>query len=94
MVSPDGKHAEATGGEYDIVVKNPLDSSALVEVGIGHGTTASVSAAQASRHLLLSNPKAGGPGRLAHTGANLPLLAGGGFALLLGAGYLRRRQMV
>ena len=30
-------------------------------------------------------------GKLPHTGANLPLIAGGGLAFLLGAAYLRRR---
>jgi len=91
-VDPAGKFAQATGPEYDIVVTNPVDKTALVEVGLGHGTTASVSAAQATKHVSLSNPQAA-PGTLPHTGANLPLIAGGGLAFLLGAGYLRRRVM-
>jgi len=91
-VDPAGKFAQATGPEYDIVVTNPVDKTALVEVGLGHGTTASVSAAQATKHVSLSNPQAG-PHSLPHTGANLPLIAGGGLAFLLGAGYLRRRVM-
>lgn len=91
-VDPNGKFAQATGPEYDILVTNPVDKTALVEVGLGHGTTASVSAAQATKHVAMNNPQAG-PGKLPHTGANLPLLAGGGIAFLLGAGYLRRRVM-
>jgi LPXTG-motif cell wall-anchored protein len=91
-VSADGKSAKATGPEYDIVLTNPVDKTALVEVGLGHGTTASVAAAQASRLVTLNNPQSG-PHKLPHTGANLPLLAGGGLAFLLGAAYLRRRVM-
>ena len=84
-----GKHAEATGAEYDVTVANPLDpSNALAVVGLGHGTTASVSAAHATRVLHPQNPQLG---KLPHTGANLPLIGGGGLALLLGAAYLRRR---
>ena len=84
-----GKYAAATGPEYDVVVTNPLDAkNAIAVVGLGHGTTASVSAAQATRHVDLPNPQ---QGKLPHTGANLPLIAGGGLALLLGAAYLRRR---
>jgi len=89
-VDPAGKFAQATGPEYDIVVTNPVDKTALVEVGLGHGTTASVSAAQATVHRNIANPQLG---KLPHTGANLPLIAGGGLAFLLGAGYLRRRVM-
>jgi len=89
-VDPAGKFAQATGPEYDIVVTNPVDKTALVEVGLGHGTTASVSAAQATVHHNIANPQLG---KLPHTGANLPLIAGGGLAFLLGAGYLRRRVM-
>jgi LPXTG-motif cell wall-anchored protein len=92
-VDPNGKFAQATGPEYDIVVTNPVDKTALVEVGLGHGTTASVAAAQATKRVVLNNPQSG-PGSLPHTGANLPLIAGGGLALLIGAGYLRRRVMV
>lgn len=91
-VDPAGKYAAATGPEYDIVVTNPVDKTALVEVGLGHGTTASVSAAQATQHQNMPNPQAA-PGNLPHTGASLPLIAGGGLAFLLGAGYLRRRVM-
>jgi LPXTG-motif cell wall-anchored protein len=84
-----GKYAAATGPEYDISVANPTDpTSAIAVVGLGHGTTASVSAAQAIRHVQLKNPQ---EGKLPHTGANLPIIAGGGLAFLLGAAYLRRR---
>jgi LPXTG-motif cell wall-anchored protein len=84
-----GKYAAATGPEYDISVANPLDTTqAIAVVGLGHGTTASVSAAQATRHTLVKNPQ---EGKLPHTGANLPIIAGGGLVLLLGAAYLRRR---
>ena len=84
-----GKHAEATGAEYDVTVANPLDpSTAIAAVGLGHGTAASVSAAQGTRVLHPQNPQLG---KLPHTGANLPLIAGGGLAFLLGAAYLRRR---
>jgi LPXTG-motif cell wall-anchored protein len=86
-----GKYAAATGPEYDVTVANPTDASnAIAVVGLGHGTTASVSAAQATRHVQLSNPQ---DGKLPHTGANLPIIAGGGLAFLLGAAYLRRRAM-
>jgi LPXTG-motif cell wall-anchored protein len=84
-----GKYAAATGPEYDVVVSNPLDAkNAIAVVGLGHGTTASVSAAQATRHIQAPNPQ---QGKLPHTGANLPIIGGGGLALLLGAAYLRRR---
>lgn len=84
-----GKYAAATGPEYDVTVANPQDpSTAIAVVGLGHGTTASVSAAQATRHVQVKNPQ---QGKLPHTGANLPLIAGGGLAFLLGAAYLRRR---
>src|SRR4051794_4053396 len=84
-----GKYAGATGPEYDITVANPTDhTQAIAVVGLGHGTTASVSAAQATRHVHVSNPQ---EGKLPHTGANLPIIAGGGLAFLLGAAYLRRR---
>jgi len=84
-----GKYAAATGPEYDVSVANPLDpTSAIAVVGLGHGTTASVSAAQATRHVQVKNPQ---QGKLPHTGANLPIIAGGGLAFLLGAAYLRRR---
>jgi LPXTG-motif cell wall-anchored protein len=84
-----GKYAAATGPEYDVTVANPLDAtSAIAVVGLGHGTTASVSAAQATRHVQVKNPQ---QGKLPHTGANLPIIAGGGLAFLLGAAYLRRR---
>lgn len=84
-----GRYAAATGPEYDVVVSNPVDAkNAIAVVGLGHGTTASVSAAQATRHVQTPNPQ---QGKLPHTGANLPLIGGGGLALLLGAAYLRRR---
>jgi len=84
-----GKYAAATGPEYDVTVANPTDkTNAIAVVGLGHGTTASVSAAQATRVLHPSNPQLG---KLPHTGANLPIIAGGGLAFLLGAAYLRRR---
>jgi LPXTG-motif cell wall-anchored protein len=87
-----GKYAGATGPEYDITVANPTDhTQAIAVVGLGHGTTASVSAAQATRHVSVSNPQ---EGKLPHTGANLPIIAGGGLAFLLGAAYLRRRVTV
>jgi LPXTG-motif cell wall-anchored protein len=87
-----GKYAAATGPEYDIAVANPTDhTQAIAVVGLGHGTTASVSAAQATRHQQVSNPQ---QGKLPHTGANLPIIAGGGLAFLLGAAYLRRRMTV
>jgi LPXTG-motif cell wall-anchored protein len=93
--SADGKFATATGPEYDIVVDNPISTSAkdkaLVVIGLGHGTTASVSAAQATRHVTVPNQQLHS---LPHTGANLPLIAGGGLALLIGAAVLRRRVMV
>jgi LPXTG-motif cell wall-anchored protein len=89
--SPDGKFASATGPEYDIVVDNPTSSTPLALIGLGHGTTASVSAAQAPALHRQANPQAG---KLPHTGANLPLIAGGGLAFLLGAAYLRRRVLV
>ena len=89
--SPDGKFAAATGPEYDIVVDNPTSSAPLALIGLGHGTTASVSASQSPVTHVLSNPQAG---KLPHTGANLPLIAGGGLAFLLGAAYLRRRVLV
>jgi LPXTG-motif cell wall-anchored protein len=86
-----GKYAAATGPEYDITVANPTDKTqAIAVVGLGHGTMASVSAAQATRHVQLKNPQ---QGKLPHTGANLPIIAGGGLAFLLGAAYLRRRVM-
>jgi LPXTG-motif cell wall-anchored protein len=84
-----GKYAAATGPEYDVTVANPLDAkNAIAVVGLGHGTTASISAAQAPKHVNLPNPQ---QGKLPHTGANLPIIAGGGLAFLLGAAYLRRR---
>jgi LPXTG-motif cell wall-anchored protein len=92
-VDANGKFAQATGPEYDIVVTNPVDKTALVEVGLGHGTTASVAAAQATVHKTLNNPQ-DGPDKLPHTGANLPVLGGVALAILAGAAYLRRRVMV
>lgn len=87
-VDPSGRYAAATGPEYDIVVTNPADNSALAEIGLGHGTAASVSAAKATRFVALPNPQ---QADLPHTGANLPLIGGVGLALLVGAAVLRRR---
>ncbi len=84
-----GRYAAATGPEYDIVVDSPVPGDgALAEIGLGHGTTASVSAQQAPKHVKLPNPQ---QGALPHTGANLPLIGGGALALLVGAALLRRR---
>src|SRR4051794_36729315 len=87
-VDSNGRYAAATGPEYDITVTNPVDNSALAEIGLGHGTTASVSAQQATHVVKVANPQASA---LPHTGANLPLIGGTGLALLVGAGLLRRR---
>jgi len=83
-----GRYAAATGPEYDITVTNPVDNSALAEIGLGHGTTASVSAQQATHVQHVPNPQASA---LPHTGANLPLIGSTGLALLVGAAVLRRR---
>ena len=84
-----GRYAAATGPEYDIVVDSPVPGDgALAEIGLGHGTTASVSAQQAPKHVELRNPQ---QGALPHTGANLPLIGGIALALLAGAAILRRR---
>jgi len=84
-----GRYAAATGPEYDIVVDSPVPGDgALAEIGLGHGTTASVSAQQAPKHIELRNPQ---QGALPHTGANLPLIGGIAIALLAGAAVLRRR---
>jgi LPXTG-motif cell wall-anchored protein len=84
-----GRYAAATGPEYDIVVDSPVPGDgALAEIGLGHGTTASVSAQQAPKHVQLRNPQ---EGALPHTGANLPLIGGIAIALLAGAAVLRRR---
>jgi hypothetical protein len=84
-----GRYAAATGPEYDIVVDSPVPGDgALAEIGLGHGTTASVSAQQAPKHIQLRNPQ---QGALPHTGANLPLIGGIAIALLVGAAVLRRR---
>lgn len=88
-VDSNGKYAAATGPEYDIVVDSPVPGDgALAEIGLGHGTAASVSALQ---HIVknVPNPQAGA---LPHTGANLPLIGGAGLALLVGAAVLRRRM--
>src|SRR4051794_6607626 len=88
-VQSDGRYAAATGPEYDIVVDSPVPGDgALAEIGLGHGTTASVSAQQAPKHVELRNPQ---QGALPHTGANLPLIGGIAIALLVGAAVLRRR---
>jgi LPXTG-motif cell wall-anchored protein len=87
----DGTRAAATGPEYDIVVDSPAgDKAPLAEIGLGHGTTASVSAAQAPHIVKLRNPQ---QGALPHTGANMPLIGGVGLALLIGAAVLRRRMV-
>ena len=88
-VDSNGRYAAATGPEYDIVVDSPVPGDgALAEIGLGHGTTASVSAQQAPKHVQLRNPQ---QGALPHTGANLPLIGGIAIALLAGAAILRRR---
>jgi hypothetical protein len=84
-----GRYAAAHGAEYDIVVDSPIPGDgALAEIGLGHGTTASVAARQATKVVQVSNPQAGS---MPDTGANLPLIGGTGLALLVGAAYLRRR---
>jgi hypothetical protein len=84
-----GRYAAATGPEYDIVIDSPVPGDgALAEVGLGHGTTASVSAQQATKVVKVANPQ---QGALPHTGANLPLIGGGALVLLAAAGLLRRR---
>jgi LPXTG-motif cell wall-anchored protein len=89
-VKSNGTYAAATGPEYDIVVDSPLKGDApLAEVGLGHGTMASISAAQAPKTVHVANPQAGA---LPHTGANLPLIGGAGLALFVGAAVLRRRM--
>jgi len=86
-----GRYAAATGPEYDIVVDSPVPGDgALAEIGLGHGTTASVSAQLAPKHVQLRNPQ---EGALPHTGANLPLIGGIAIALLAGAAVLRRRTV-
>lgn len=89
-VDSNGRYAAATGPEYDIVVDSPVPGDgALAEIGLGHGTTASVSAQQATKVVKLPNPQ---QGALPHTGANLPIIGGAGLALLVGAAVLRRRM--
>ena len=89
-VDSNGRYAAATGPEYDIVVDSPIKGDApLLEAGLGHGTTASVAARQATKIVNLPNPQSGA---LPHTGANLPLIGGIGLALLVGAAVLRRRM--
>jgi len=86
-----GRYAAATGPEYDIVVDSPVPGDgALAEIGLGHGTTASVSAQQATKVVKLPNPQ---QGALPHTGANLPLIGGGALLLLMAAAVLRRRMV-
>ena len=90
-VDRNGRYAAATGPEYDIVVDSPIPGDgALAEIGLGHGTTASVSAQQATKVVKLPNPQ---QGALPHTGANLPLIGGGALALMVVAGLLRRRMV-
>jgi hypothetical protein len=86
-----GRYAAATGPEYDIVVDSPVPGDgALAEIGLGHGTTASVSAQQATKVVKLPNPQ---QGALPHTGANLPLIGGGALLLMMAAAVLRRRMV-
>jgi hypothetical protein len=86
-----GRYAAATGPEYDIVVDSPVPGDgALAEIGLGHGTTASVSAQQATKVVKLPNPQ---QGALPHTGANLPLIGGGALLLMVAAATLRRRMV-
>ena len=86
-----GRYAAATGPEYDIVVDSPVPGDgALAEIGLGHGTTASVSAQQATKVVKLPNPQ---QGALPHTGANLPLIGGGALLLMVAAAVLRRRMV-
>jgi len=88
-VDSNGRYAAATGPEYDIVVDSPVPGDgALAEVGLGHGTTASVAARPATKVVQLPNPQ---QGALPHTGANLPLIGGSALALMVGAAVLRRR---
>jgi hypothetical protein len=88
-VDSNGRYAAATGPEYDIVVDSPVPGDgALAEIGLGHGTTASVAARPATKVVQLPNPQ---QGALPHTGANLPLIGGSALALMIGAAVLRRR---
>jgi hypothetical protein len=90
-VDSHGRYAAATGPEYDIVVDSPVPGDgALAEIGLGHGTTASVSAQQATKVVKLPNPQ---QGALPHTGANLPLIGGGALVLMVAAAVLRRRMV-
>jgi hypothetical protein len=90
-VDSNGRYAAATGPEYDIVVDSPVPGDgALAEIGLGHGTTASVSAQQATKVVNLPNPQ---QGALPHTGANLPLIGGSALILMIGAAVLRRRMV-
>jgi hypothetical protein len=90
-VDSHGRYAAATGPEYDIVVDSPVPGDgALAEIGLGHGTTASVSAQQATKVVKLPNPQ---QGALPHTGANLPLIGGGALILMVAAAVLRRRMV-
>src|SRR3954452_17103815 len=86
-----GRYAAATGPEYDIVVDSPVPGDgALAEIGLGHGTTASVSSQQGTKAINLPNPQ---QGALPHTGANLPLIGGGALLLMVAAATLRRRMV-
>jgi len=90
-VAGDGRYAAATGPEYDVVVDSPVPGDgALAEIGLGHGTTASVSARPATKVIKAPNPQAAA---LPHTGANLPLIGGGALLLMIGAVVLRRRMI-
>lgn len=88
-VASDGSYAAATGPEYDIAVQNIATGEPVLDVALGHNTTASIAAAQQKPPaVVVSMPR---PPALPHTGANLPLIGGVGLALLLGAAVLRRR---
>jgi hypothetical protein len=90
-VKADGSYAAATGPRYDILVDSPIPGdAALAAIELGHNTTASVAAQQASRVVKLPNPQ---QGALPHTGINLPLIGAGALALMVVAGILRRRMV-
>ena len=89
-ISKDGKYAQAVGGALTIALSPPTSAGApaaaapLLQVRLG-GTTAEARAEQAP--VIQARPAA-----LPHTGANLPLTAGGGIALLAAAAMIRRRM--
>ncbi len=93
-VSADGKYAKATGGALTITLSPPISgvgtstnaaaaAKPLLQVKLG-GTTAEARAEMTP--VVMARPAA-----LPHTGANLPLIAGGGLGLMLAAGLVRRR---